>query len=124
MATLAAITETPLTKGDGPDSFNLLPVLTGQQPENRAIRGPIAIPAGRNVMSIRSGPWKLITTLGSGGFSKPKFVKPVPGGPTAQLYNMESDKAETINVFLKHPDVVKRLQAELADIQSATQTRP
>jgi len=124
MATLAAITETPLAKGDGPDSFNLLPVLTGQQSENRAIRGPMVIPAGRNVMSIRSGPWKLITTLGSGGFSKPKFVKPVPGGPTAQLYNMESDKAETINVFLKHPDVVKRLQAEFADIQSATQTRP
>jgi len=124
MATLAAITDTSLAKGPGPDSFNFLPVLTGQQPVNKPIRGPVVIPAGNKVMSIRSGPWKLITTLGSGGFSKPKFVKPVSGGPTAQLYNMATDKAETSNVFLKHPDIVKRLQAELAHIQSVKQTRP
>ena len=60
----------------GPDSFDILPVLLGKQPEAKPIRGPLVIPARRGMMSIRSGRWKLITGLGSGGFSKPAYIKP------------------------------------------------
>ena len=129
MATLAAVTGVTLPKDAGPDSFNLLPVLTGKQLENKPIRGPIVIPAQGGTMSIRSGDWKLITHLGSGGFSSewssiPNRIEPTAGGPTGQLYNLKNDLAETKNLFLAKPKIVKRLQSELARIQNQKQTRP
>jgi hypothetical protein len=44
----------------GEDSFNLLPVILGDQPDDQPIRPPVVVPAMTGVMSIRSGPWKLI----------------------------------------------------------------
>lgn len=129
MATLAAVTGTPLPKNAGPDSFDFLPVLKGKQPANKAIRGPIVIPAQGGTMSIRSGDWKLITHLGSGGFGGDwtpiaSRIQPKPGGPTGQLYNLKKDVAETKNLFLAKPKIVKRLQAELAQIKKQKRTRP
>ena len=124
LATFAAITGKKLPKGAGPDSFNILPVLKGTQPQGKAIRGPVVNQASRGSTAIRSGKWKLITALGSGGFSEPRKVKPTKGGPTGQLYDMSKDRNETTNLWLKHPKVVAQLQAELKRIQAAEQTRP
>ena len=107
----------------GPDSFNILPVLLGKQPEAKPIRGPLVIPARRGMMSIRSGHWKLITGLGSGGFSKPAHVKPQSGGPKGQLYHLGNDLAETRNLYLEKPDIVKSLLAKLEQIRSQPRTR-
>jgi len=94
-----------------------LPVLEGRQPEDKPIRGPIVMQAGSSpAMTIRSGDWKLINQLGSGGFSQPKSIKPGPGDPTGQLYNLRSDRAETHNLYLKHPEIVVRLEAEMQRI--------
>jgi len=76
------------------------------------------------MMSIRSGPWKLITGLGSGGFSKPSRVKPTPGGPTGQLYHLGDDPAETNNLYQKNSAKVKQLEDELKRIQNSRKTRP
>jgi len=70
-------------------------------------------------MSIRSGDWKLITGLGSGGFSKPRKIAPTPGGPIGQLYNLRDDIGETKNHYAEMPEVVKRLSAELDKIKAA-----
>ncbi len=107
----------------GPDSFNILPVLLGKQPEDKPIRGPIVIPARRGLMSIRSGQWKLITGLGSGGFSKLSNLKPQPNGPKGQLYHLGNDLAETLNLYQEKPDIVKSLQSKLAQILRQTKTR-
>jgi len=124
LATFSAVTGGELPEGAGPDSFNLLPVLLGSQPQQDPIRGPLVVPAARGTMSIRSGKWKLITALGSGGFSEPRRVKPLKDGPTGQLYDMVKDQGETTNLYLKHPEVVARLSAELKRIRGARQTRP
>jgi arylsulfatase A-like enzyme len=116
LATLAAVVDVDLPEGGGPDSFSFLPVLRGTHADDKPIRGPLVIPASGGVMSIRSGPWKLITGLGSGGFSQPRRVKPEPGGPSGQLYHLADDLAETNNLYQDRPDVVKRLQAELSRI--------
>ncbi len=118
LATFAAAIDVDLPKGAGPDSFSFLPVLKGDHPKNKPIRGPLVIPASGGVMSIRSGPWKLITGLGSGGFSQPRRVKRKPGGPIGQLYNLASDPAETKNLYLEEPGIVKRLQDELVRVRS------
>ena len=124
MATFAAITGSRLKAGAGPDSFDFSPVLLGTVAEDKPVRGPLAIPASRGMFSIRSGDWKLITGLGSGGFSNPRRLQPDPDGPTGQLYHLKDDPAETHNVFSAQPDIVARLSAELQAIRAAEQTRP
>lgn len=124
LATFAAITGAKLPAGAGPDSFNILPVLKGSHPKHKPIRGPLVHQASRGSTVIRSGKWKLITSLGSGGFSEPRKVKPTKGGPQGQLYDMSKDRNETTNLWLEQPKVVAQLQAELKRIQAAEQTRP
>ena len=124
MATLASIVGVKLPPEAGPDSFDFSPVLLGEQAADKPIRGTIVIPAGGGVMSVRSGPWKLITGLGSGGFSPPRRVPPTSGGPTGQLYHLDDDIGETRNLFLEKPEVVARLQAELRRIREAGRSRP
>jgi arylsulfatase A-like enzyme len=124
LATFGAITGVDLPTNAGPDSFSILPVLLGQQPEDIPIRGPVVIPSANDTLSILSGPWKLITALGSGGFSKPSRIDPSAGDPDGQLYNLFDDQGEMNNLYLEKPAVVARLKAELAHIRQASQTRP
>jgi arylsulfatase A len=124
LATFAALTGAALPDGEGPDSFNFLPVLRGEQPENNPVRPNFALQSGGGAMTVRMGNWKYIDSLGSGGFSQPRKEEPAPGGPTGQLYNLADDPGETNNRFLDQPDITAKLQAELARIQGNRQTRP
>lgn len=119
LATLADITITKLPDGAGPDSISFLPALQGES----LPRSPIVMESASGLMMIRSGPWKLIDGLGSGGFSKPFLSKPGPGDPSGQLYHLLDDPAETKNRFLEHPEIVKQLQAEMRDIIAADHRR-
>jgi hypothetical protein len=74
-------------------------------------------------MMIRSGDWKLINQLGSGGFSQPKTIEPGPGDPVGQLYNLRTDRAETNNLYLKHPEIVARLADEMQRIVNTEPSR-
>jgi len=123
LATFADITKTELSKDAGPDSFSILPVLLGEQPEDEPIRGPIVMKSGNGSMMIRVGNWKLINQLGSGGFSAPKKVKPKPGEAKGQLYNLAADIGETTNLYAKHPDIVAKLTAERLRIEKAEMSR-
>jgi arylsulfatase A-like enzyme len=124
LATMAAVVGAELPDSAGPDSFNILPVLRGEQPEEKPVRGPMVIYSGNGTPTIRSGPWKLIAGLGSGGFSQPSRVKPEPGGPRGQLYNLDQDLAETTNLYQQQPEIVQRLTAELEHIKTNDRTRP
>jgi hypothetical protein len=74
-------------------------------------------------MTIRSGRWKLIEGLGSGGFSPPAKLTPGPGEPAGQLYDLAADLAETTNRFAGEPGVVERLRAEMRRIVEAGRSR-
>ncbi len=124
LATFASVVGVDLPANAGPDSFNFLPVLLDEQPEDTPIRGPLVISSANGTMTIRSGPWKLITALGSGGFSKPSRIQPKPGDPDGQLYNLVTDRGETNNLYLKEPATVKRLRAELNHIRTTDRSRP
>ena len=125
LATFADIFDVELPFGAGPDSFSFLPVLDGSQAESEPVRGPIVMSpaAGDSMMMIRSGDWKLISGLGSGGFSKPKKLKPTPGEPSGQLYNLRNDISETSNVYSGYPQIVARLKAEMRQIVESAQSR-
>jgi len=124
LATFAAITGSTLPAGEGPDSFNFLPVLLGEEPVDGPVRDEWAMQSGGGVMTVRMGSWKLIDGLGSGGFSEPRKLTAEPDGPKGQLYNLADDRAEENNLYLARPDMVEKLQARLQSIQMASQTRP
>ena len=118
LATFASMMEVKLPAEAGPDSFDFLHALTSQTKNEKSVRQQFVMRAGSlpSMMTIRSGDWKLITQLGSGGFSKPKRIKPVPNGPQGQLYNLATDLSETNNLYLQHPEIVERLKKEMAAI--------
>ncbi|MCP5522648.1 MAG: arylsulfatase [Verrucomicrobiales bacterium] len=125
LATFAELCGAPLSEAEGPDSFSFLPVLTGEQPEDQPVRGPVVMRAGStDAMLIRSGPWKLINRPGSGGFSEPRRGRAGSGEPAGQLYNLVEDLAETRNLYEQRPETVARLQAELDRIVAASGSRP
>ncbi len=124
LATFASMLGTELPADAGPDSFDFLPVLFGKQPTNQPIRKSLAMAAGNGTMTLRSGPWKLITALGSGGFSKPRRIHAEPGGPSGQLYHLGRDPSESQNLYLEETETVARLQQELHRITTAERSRP
>ena len=52
-----------------------------------------------------------------------KTIEPGPGDPVGQLYNLRADLAETNNLYLKHPEIVARLEAEMQGIVKAELSR-
>ena len=117
LATFAEMLDVQRAADDGPDSVSFLPVLLGTQPEDRPVREHLVIRSGSGLMTIRRGPWKLITGLGSGGFSKPRRVKPKPGEAPMQLYHLGRDPGEATNVYAEHPEIVAELKEALKRIQ-------
>ena len=124
LATFAAILDAPLPKDAAEDSFSLLPVMLGEHPNDRPIRPSVVVPALTGMMSIRSGPWKLIDSLGSGGFSQPRRIAPEPGGPRGQLYHLDDDPGETTNRWLDEPEIRDRLLEELEQVHTSGRSRP
>lgn len=123
LATFADLTNQSLPDDAGADSFSFLSVLRGEPTSKQPVRPNLVISTGSGGYSIREGEWKYIDMLGSGGFSKPRRLQPTPGGPENQLYNLNSDPAETTNVTLEFPEISNRLKRKLHQIIKANGTR-
>ena len=123
LATFAAIVGVRLPADAGEDSYNILPLLLG---EKRAtpLREATVIGSAKDNLSIRRGDWKLIPFLGSGGMSKPAKIKPKPGEPAGQLYNLANDPGEKDNLYSQRPEIVKELTALLEQVQRKGTSRP
>jgi len=124
MATLAEATDTLLPENAGPDSFSFLSALRPEGPGARPARQNLAVQAISGMMAIRSASWKLVAGRGSGGFSDRNRDASAPDAPDGQLYNLADDPAERVNLYRKHPEIVDRLERELARIQNAPRSRP
>ena len=123
MATAAEITGVKFKYMDHPvDSHSILPVLTGQS-EQVPFQTGVVHSSSVGFFAVRKGDWKLIEGLGSGGFTTPKQIKPNPGGPDGQLFNLKEDPAEEKDLFLTHPEKVKELRQELKKIKNAEHRR-
>ncbi|MDF1852787.1 MAG: sulfatase-like hydrolase/transferase [Verrucomicrobiales bacterium] len=135
MATFAALAGGELKQGQGPDSVNVLPALTGD-PENPLRDHLVLSPSKPTHLSIRKGKWMYIGAQGSGGFTAAKrgahaFGGPAaisyagyqnsdiengkikPGAPPVQLYDLEKDPQQTTNLYNEHPEVVEELRTLL-----------
>jgi len=118
VATFAAIVGKDLPDGAGADSYNLLPVLLGQQGEKPVRDSLILQSTGAGNLAIRAGQWKYIPWRGSGGFlTKPGRIEPAPGEPAGQLYNLKDDPGEQDNRYQQRPEIVDRLSKLLEQQQ-------
>jgi len=132
-ATLAAVVGHALPGDAAEDSYNMLPVLLGEQGDE-PVR-PYLIQqtmSGRN-MSIRRGDWKYLNHKGSGGnnydrsgpWGMREYALPDtdPDAP-AQLYNLAEDPGERTNLYSKHPAIVNELANLLAQSKESGRSAP
>ncbi len=108
MATCAEVAGCDIPEGGAPDSISIMPCLLGEE-LSEPLHEATVHHSGGGMFAIRQGEWKAIFGLGSGGFSDPREVDPVPGGQEGQLYNMFDDPQETTNLWEQEPRIVRRL---------------
>jgi arylsulfatase A-like enzyme len=123
MATVASVVGVALPDDAAEDSYDMLPVLLGAQKD--AVRPYTLTQSFRGQLQIRRGPWKYLDHPGSGGndyakaelqrYQLPERAPDAPG----QLYNLDDDPGETTNLYNERPDIVKELQALLAETKSS-----
>jgi len=108
-ATLADITNIGHIGGE--DSFSLYPVfLGGETARKEAVHQSF-----HGMLAITQDEWKLIDGQGSGGFTA---IDIPPDSPPRQLYNLNDDPAERINLYRTHPDIAATLLAKLDSLRS------
>ena len=115
LATIADIVGDSLKEDEGEDSYSILPVISGDQ-LYQPIREATVHHSINGSFSIRQGKWKLELCPGSGGWSypQPKKAKELNLHPV-QLYNLETDITEEINLAKEHPEMIERMSALLQE---------
>ena len=122
LATMAALTGYKLKDNDGPDSFNMLPAITGNP--KKQIRDHIIIcPFNKSHLSIRKDSWVYIPAQDAGGFGGKKIGDHDFGGSAAfQLtHYVNSDIKNAMiktdapkgQLYNKYPKIVKKLDKML-----------
>ncbi|TLX76410.1 arylsulfatase [Labilibacter sediminis] len=124
LATFAALTGYELAQEDAIDSWNILPILKGENPgkqyQNRAF---FHFNNNPRVDAVRVGKWKMIPECyykekkpnkGKKGKltseEKKKLKTFIPG----QLYDLSTDPGEQVNLWDQNPEVVAKLKARLS----------
>ena len=110
LATMAEVLGQKLPAEAGEDSVSMLPNLigAGKQP----VREAIVHHSINGTFAIRQGNWKLIDAPHSGGWSSPKPAQKAlyKDLPKIQLYDLQKDPAESRNVSVENPSIVKKLK--------------
>ncbi|MCH8044227.1 MAG: sulfatase-like hydrolase/transferase, partial [Planctomycetes bacterium] len=129
MATCAAVVDAKLPTAAAEDSYNFLPVLLGIQGE-KPVREYLLQQTISLALCIRRGPWKYLDHKGSGGnnYTRNKLrqyaLKDTDPNAPGQLYNLDEDPGERVNLYSKHPEIVKELKAKLEQYKASGRSRP
>ena len=132
MATCAELTGVKLPGDAAEDSYSMLPAFLGTQ-GSEPIRQYMLEQTISLAMSIREGKWKYLDHKGSGGNNydrddewSMKVYKLEDTDPDApgQLYNLESDPGERINLYSKHPEIVATLKGKLEAFKNSGRSAP
>lgn len=129
-ATVASAVGYQLPDEAATDSFDMLPVMLGQQDEAKSIRPHLLTQSFRGEFQIRQGEWKYLDHKGSGGnsydrggmlkYALPESEPDAPG----QLYNLKTDPGETTNLYFSEEAKRKELQSLLKQLKTSGRSAP
>jgi arylsulfatase A len=122
-ATIADIIGAGIPEYAGEDSYSLYPVLVSED-YDRDLRGPVIHHSFTGHFAIREGKWKLNMFRGSGGSLKPVIMEPEDGEAIYELYDMDNDPGEIVNLYFEHPEIVERLTGEITRIIKEGRSTP
>jgi arylsulfatase A-like enzyme len=139
LATMAALVNVEMPPGAGPDSINVLPALTGD-PAKPLRESVVLAPLASANLALRSGPWVFISGQGSGGYDNGVAElalthevnsdvtadgKIKQDAPKEQLYNLEKDPRQAVNVIRFYPEIANEMRKQLDKIAADRKdTRP
>ena len=121
MATSATLLGAHLPEVAGQDSYDFYSTFTSATPGTREAMVQHSL---HGMFAMRQGRWKLITERGSGGFTHPRSLEAEPGEPAGQLYDLYSDPAESLNLYLEAPAIVDSLTVLLEYYRAAGRSHP
>ena len=117
-ATFASIIDYSIGKDEAIDSYNLLPVLTGEN-YTRPLRTATVQNTSTGKFAIRQGDWVLIDTASGSAraesesylqyFGLKDYGKDNPG----LLFNLKTDPGQSKNLYAKHPEKVENMRSLL-----------
>lgn len=113
-ATFCDLTGQNPKANEAEDSFSFWEIVNGNS--QKVIRQSMVHNSSGGFYSIRSGDWKYIDGLGSGGFSHPTKLTPEEKGPQGQLYNLKANASESRNLYHQYPEKVKELSGLMKKI--------
>jgi arylsulfatase A-like enzyme len=105
-ASFAKLLHYNLREGDAPDSRNALPVLLGKAKKTK--HNEVLVQDNSGKLAIRIGYWKFIP--------KESYGKD-------ELYNLNNDISEKLNIAESNPQIVKNLQDRLMEIKNCNGVR-
>ncbi len=115
-ATCAELLEIPLPDTMAVDSFSwrsqVMPTVNPRPARPSLVHHSI-----NGSFALRRGPWKLCFCGDSGGWSDPRPDSPgAEKRPSLQLYDLSADLGEQQNRVDEHPEIVRELTAEMAQL--------
>ncbi len=110
LATCAEAIGAKLPDDAGEDSVSLLPALGVSK---GPVREGLVVHSVNGSFGVREGKWKLCLCAGSGGWSAPRPGKDEAGLPAVQLFDLEKDVGEKLNLQDKNADAVARMTKQL-----------
>lgn len=129
MATCAALTGATLPDNAAEDSFDLLPAFLGKAGATQ-IRPYTLHQTISLALAIRKGPWKYLDHRGSGGNNngraglQPYALPDSTPDAQGQLYNLETDPGEKVNLYFQHPEITRELKELLEESKASGRSRP
>jgi arylsulfatase A-like enzyme len=111
LATVSGFLESPFPKADGPDSFDLSPVMLGKTAKGPKRPG-IILQTSRGALAFRQGDWKLRFPKAT-AWKGLKATLPTQG---PELYNLSEDPGEQNNLSSREPERVGAMSARLLDL--------
>lgn len=124
LATVAAITEVKLADDAGEDSVSFLPALKGMPVPGNDERLVIHH-SDKGIFSVRRGKWKLMfDDFGGSGRGDPRRKEPIQDAAPLQLFDMDNDAVENVNLARDYPEIIETLKKDLAKIIKRGRSTP